>query len=232
MHGLRTIEDGLWVVDSPFSVGPIALGARTSILRLGDGGLLLISPSKMEDALRNEVAALGPIRALAAPNLYHHLFLGQASRAWPQAQVLMPPGLQEKLRKAGREVRKDAVLGEAQPEVLHGAVDTIRIEGVPKLEEIAFLHRPTRTLVLTDVAFNIHSAPNFTSRAFFGLYGAWKKFGPTLSARMMIKDRKAARASLDRILAWDFDRVIVAHGDVLETGGKDRLREAFTWLKG
>ncbi len=231
MQGLRNLADGLWVIDMPLSVGPIALGARTTIMRLGDGGLLLVSPVKMDDALRNDVAALGPVRALAAPNLYHHLFIGQAARAWPEAKVLLPPGLQEKLLKAGRELRQDAVLGEDQPDLLRGAVETVWIRGVPKLEEIAFFHKSSRTLVLTDAAFNIQSAPNFASRAFFGLYGAWKKFGPTLSARMMIKDRKSARAALDRILAWDFDRVVVAHGDILESGGKQALRESFTWLK-
>jgi hypothetical protein len=39
------------------------------------------------------------------------------------------------------------------------------------------------------------------------------------------------RASLDRILAWDFDRVTVAHGEILETGGHAALRTSFAWLR-
>ena len=38
--------------------------------------------------------------------------------------------------------------------------------------------------------------------------------------------------SIDLILAWDFERVTVAHGDVLETGGRAALRESFAWLSG
>lgn len=36
------------------------------------------------------------------------------------------------------------------------------------------------------------------------------------------------RAGVERILDLDFDRVIVTHGDVVETGGREALREAFS----
>jgi hypothetical protein len=45
-----------------------------------------------------------------------------------------------------------------------------------------------------------------------------------------IRDRRAARESLERILGWDFDRVVVAHGDVLERGGREALRQGYAWL--
>ena len=40
----------------------------------------------------------------------------------------------------------------------------------------------------------------------------------------------AARQALERILAWDFDRVMIAHGEVLESGGPDTLRVGYAWL--
>ena len=46
----------------------------------------------------------------------------------------------------------------------------------------------------------------------------------------MFRDKAAVRASVDRILAWDFDRAVVTHGDVVESGAKERLRDAFAWL--
>jgi hypothetical protein len=48
--------------------------------------------------------------------------------------------------------------------------------------------------------------------------------------RLLIRDRAAARASLDDVWRWDFDRVVVAHGDVLETGGRVHMRRAFAFL--
>jgi hypothetical protein len=50
--------------------------------------------------------------------------------------------------------------------------------------------------------------------------------------RLMVRDRVAARMAAERILDWDFDRVIVAHGEVLERGGRDALRDALGWLVG
>ena len=44
--------------------------------------------------------------------------------------------------------------------------------------------------------------------------------------------KNATRLSLGQILRWDFDRVIVAHGDVLESGGRQKLRDAFGFILG
>jgi len=38
------------------------------------------------------------------------------------------------------------------------------------------------------------------------------------------------RGSIDRILSWDFDRVTVTHGEMVETEGREELRAAFAWL--
>ena len=38
------------------------------------------------------------------------------------------------------------------------------------------------------------------------------------------------KASIQQVLEWDFDRIIVGHGEVVETGGKEALRQAYAWL--
>ena len=43
------------------------------------------------------------------------------------------------------------------------------------------------------------------------------------------KDKAAARKSLRKILDWDFDKIIMAHGDLIETDAKERAVEA--WKK-
>jgi hypothetical protein len=35
---------------------------------------------------------------------------------------------------------------------------------------------------------------------------------------------------VDRILRWDFERVTMTHGDVLERGGREAVRAAFAYL--
>ena len=48
---------------------------------------------------------------------------------------------------------------------------------------------------------------------------------------MTVRDKRAARASLERMLRWDIDRVIVSHGLCIETGGREYVENAFRWLE-
>ena len=93
-----------------------------------------------------------------------------------------------------------------------------------------FLHRASRTLLLTDISFNLRNVDSATARFLLGLLGAYGHFGPSRLGRSLMRDRAAVRKSIDRILRWDFDRVTVTHGEIVETGGHAALRAAFSWL--
>ncbi len=73
----------------------------------------------------------------------------------------------------------------------------------------------------------MRQSDSWVTRTFMRLNQAWDRFGASRMMRSMIRDKAALRASLDRVLEWDFDRVIVTHGEVLESGGRDALRDAF-----
>jgi hypothetical protein len=93
--------------------------------------------------------------------------------------------------------------------------------------EVAFLHRPSRTLILTDACFHILEAP-WRDRAGWRLLGVWKRFGPSLTARsILLRDRARVAAFVERLCRWDFERIAVAHGEVLEGASAETLREAF-----
>jgi hypothetical protein len=44
--------------------------------------------------------------------------------------------------------------------------------------------------------------------------------------RRIIKDPVSFRASLQRVGRWDFDRVIVSHGEIIEHDGKLQVAQA------
>jgi hypothetical protein len=227
--GLRQLDRDLWVIDQPLRVGGLELGVRTCVIRLGDGGVLVHAPGPVTRALGREIEALGPVRALIAPNLLHHMFLAKASQAFPHARVFGAPGLREKLDPA----RIDEVLGEQPPSLWAGELEQLLVQGAPAMNEVVFLQRASRTLVCLDLCFNVRRSSSLFTRAFMRANGAFGRFGPSRLFRYTIlKDARALRASVDRILAWDFDRVTVAHGDVLESGGREALRASFAWLRG
>jgi len=226
MAQLRSIAKDVWVIDHPLRVGGLHLGTRTTVVRLANGGLWMHSPGPLEPELTVQLIALGPVRALIAPNAIHHLYLGENIRAFPQATVYVSPTLPAKIKGAFTY----NILSDEPPVLWHDELAQHLIGGMPKLQETAFLHRASRTLILTDLAFNIQQSDSWFTRFFMRLNGAYGHFGPSRIFRTLVKDRAALRSSLNRMQEWDFDRITVTHGDVLETGGKSAMQTQYAWV--
>jgi hypothetical protein len=97
-----------------------------------------------------------------------------------------------------------------------------------RLEEVVLYHRSSRTLVLTDLCFNIQRSASGFARMFFRANGMWRRFGPSrIIRRIAVSDRAALQGSLERVLLWDFERILPGHGDVIEHGGRAALRAAW-----
>jgi Domain of unknown function (DUF4336) len=223
---LRQVDKDLWVVDLPLVMGPVHLGTRSVIVRLPDGAVWMYTPGDFDAATLREIEALGPVRYLVAPSKLHHLFLAAAQQRWPEAKLYAVPGVEEK--QPG--IRIDAKLSDAVPDAWQGIFEQIPVGGAPGLNEVVFLHKPTRTLIVADIAFNVCESSHWFTRLFMRINDGYGRFGPTRIIRMMFKDRKAAQPGIDRILKLDFDRVIVGHGANVETGGREAMRAAFMFL--
>jgi hypothetical protein len=223
---LRALAPDLWVADRPLKLAVGDIGARMTVIRLRDGSLFVHSPVRLDDPTRRALDAQGPVRAVVAPSKVHHFFVGDYITAYPDATFHGAPGLAQKRPT----LRLDAVLGDDEAPAWHGEIVQHVFRGATVLNEVVFLHPPTRTLVLTDLAFNVPAERTSGARLFYWLTGAAGRFGPHRAVRLMIRDRAAARASADAVLRWNFDRVIVSHGEVLETGGRDRFAAAFAFL--
>ena len=104
------------------------------------------------------------------------------------------------------------------------------VHGMPRFNEVVFLHRASRSLIITDIAMNFGPDSGWLLKLVMSLNGGVGRFGPTGFCKSMMKDRAAVRASLDTILTWDFDRIIVGHGRNVETDGRRVFREAFAFL--
>lgn len=228
MAPTRQLADDLWAVERPLRFGGLPLGTRMTVVRLRDGGLFLHSPVALDDELRDALLAVGTPRWAVAPNRFHHLYIGQYRDAFPDLELFAAPGLAEKRT----DLRFDAVLGDAAPQAWADQLDQECFAGLPMTNEVVFCHRASRSLLLCDLAFNLDRAAPLATRVAFRVLGGYGRLGPTLLERVMIRDRGAARGSMERILAWDFDRVVVTHGAVLETGGREALRAGYRWLLG
>ena len=225
---LRQLAPDLWVADRPQTFYGLPVGTRMTIIRLAGGALLLHSPVALDPQLRAELDAIGHVRYVVAPNRVHHLYAGAVATPYPEARLWIGPGLERKRP----DLTFVGVLGDEAPEEWRKAVEQVFFRGRPYENEVVFFHRPSRTLILCDLAFNLGPGTATVTRLLMKLVRSYGVFGPSKLDPLLIRDRAAARASLERILAWDFDRVIVAHGDVLEHGGREALRAGYAWLLG
>lgn len=95
------------------------------------------------------------------------------------------------------------------------------------------VHRASRTLIAVDLVENFRNetpGTNAILRAWMHIFGMWGRPRPAPELRLFTRDRKAARAALERLLAWDFDRAVIAHGELLDHQPKAAIREAWQWV--
>jgi hypothetical protein len=99
------------------------------------------------------------------------------------------------------------------------------------LDEIVFYHRFNRSLIVADLLFNLSNKDPWITRTMGSLViGPFPGCRFARIYRTALLDGRRRRITMERILDWDFDQIIVGHGDVVEKNGKEVFRAAFRWL--
>lgn len=232
---LKKLSDGLWIVDSgPQKVLGLALPVRMVVIRLRSGGLWLHSPTRFRPALGQALERIGPVEHLVAPNIGHWTHLHGWQDKFPQARSWAAPGLRRRLsvRRAG--LRIDAELGDTAPAPWAGEIDQLVIAGA-LFREVAFLHRASNTLLLTDLIANLEADQlSPSTRIFARANGMLAPHGraPLYLRALLLARRKRAKKAARRLLSWAPERVIFAHGSWFEQNATSRLAQSFRWLVG
>lgn len=227
---LKQFGDEIWIADGSDVVAMLGFHypTRMAVIRLSGGNLFVWSPVALTDGLRAEVEALGEVSHLVAPNTLHHLFIANWKRAYPTAQIHAAPGLREKRR----DIAFDSDLGDAPLPGWAGEIDQVLIQGNAITSEVVFFHRKSATVIFTDL---IQQFPVNWFSGWRGVVAKWDlMLGPEPSVprkfRAAFTNRRAARTSLERILAWPAEKVLMAHGTPITSEGRTFIRRAFGWL--
>ena len=224
---LRQLDRDLWITQHPLRFLGAEIGTRMTVFRLKDGCLLVHSPVPLDRATQAELDGLGPVRFVVAPNRYHHLFVAEYARIYPQAKIFGAPGLDSKRR----DLRFDAILRQAAPGEWASEIDQTIFQAFPPLNEVVFFHRSSRTIVFTDLLINIQNSESRYTRLLMWLDGGLGHVAVPRSFRLLLKMRRAAaRETIDQILSWEFDRLLLAHGEIVERGAKEIVRQAWSFL--
>lgn len=221
------VENTIWIRKYPVHYAGSNLHARMTIVRLLSGDLLLHSPCEIDAVLKAAIGQLGRVAYIVAPGTYHYLHMPSAQEAFPDATTLICPGVEQKLPSLGF----DWLLGDRPLPELQDDFAQVLVRGNRMMWEVAFYHKPSQTLLLVDLIENIGDLTPDTDLVikiwWKVLFHMWNHPKPAPEYQMGWKDRQAARASLLRILDWDFQRIILAHGDLILSDAHAVARKAW-----
>ena len=235
INTLKPVAADVWIVDGPeirmrYLGFAIPFTTRMTVIRLPDGALWLHSPTAIDDDLVGAMAGLGTVRYLVAPNKIHDRWIGDWKARFPDAVACAAPGVRE--YAPSRFHGFDAGLGDGPPAAWSPLIEQQPVAG-DFMTEVVFFHRPSRTLVLTDLIENFE--PGRIScwhwRLMMKLAGVTAPDGKMpFDLRMtFLRHRAGFRAAVSRMIAWRPERILLAHGQCYAANAEAELRRAFRW---
>ncbi len=232
----KQVAPDVWIVDGPLiRFGPplikMRFPTRMTIVRLPTDELFIHSPTALTGELKGAVAALGQPRWIIGPNRIHYWWIPDWHAAFPGAKVYLAPRIRE--QAAGRIDFPAADLDRDRGYPWDDAITTLAVAG-SYMTEVEFFHRPSRTLILTDLIENFErskiSSPFW--RWMTRLGGVQDPDGqmPRDMRLSFLAQRAQLKAAVETMIGWAPERVVLAHGRWYGHDGVKELRRAFRWL--
>lgn len=214
---LHCWSEGVYSYTFPLRLMGATFGRRMVVLRAEDK-LLLISPMALPDSLAASLATLGDIQALVFPTCFHDTGTDKLGAALNDKPIFGSLGV-ERFLPGSRPIN-------SLPAPWNEILQWHCLEGMPKINEYVFYHPNSKILLPSDLLFNFTEEFSPWTRLVAKISGTYPTLKPTRLFVSCIKDREAFNASLGRVLAWDFERILPAHAQVIGAQGRAAL-EAF-----
>lgn len=226
------VADKIWLCTYPIQMAGMRFSARMTVIRLSSGSLLLHSPSNITAAVKEEISAIGPVAHIVAPGNFHTMYIATAQAAFPTAKTWICPGSER--RRPG--LKYDMFLGDLAPADWAEDIDQVLVKGTSFMREVAMFHRASRTLILVDLIENFTDATPNTGGALKILFKyvlrMWDNPRPAPEYRLGWSNRHVAANSLRRVLAWDFQRIVLAHGELIDRNAHEVATAAWSEIIG
>jgi hypothetical protein len=211
------IKDQIWILEYPIRFAGINLFGRMTIIKLSDGDLFIHDPCEIDDLVKNEIDLIGEVKYIVAPGSYHHLFVADFQEKYPNAETFLCPGLERKKP----DIKFDWILGNMPDHRWGDVLDQVVVQGTKYIWEVAFFHRPSKTLILVDLVENIgddYQHPTSLLLRFWWkvVYKMWNNPKAAPEYQMGWGNKRVVKIGLNKILGWKAERVILAHGKLIE----------------
>ncbi|BFZ63078.1 hypothetical protein YB2330_004195 [Saitoella coloradoensis] len=215
----------------------VAVGLRMTAIRLQQDDstrILIIAPIPLNDDIREKLHSLGGVDFIAA-DLGHHLYVKEYQDEWPEAKTIGVPGLSQKRNDLRWDMVYESRSMKPEAEFGWNDMETVVFEGFITWC-VAWVHKPTQTLVCTDLLMNLPCTEQYDyppsdplSRAFAFAAHPFSTWHKRLIYYMAGVDDNLMRRDVKAVFEMDFEVVIPSHGDVIETEGKEAWSELYEW---
>lgn len=229
---LKQIDKNIWVAEQPLKYLGLSVGTRMTVIRLKNSKLVVISPVKIDNLIITQLKEIGDVAYIIAPNIYHYLFISDFKSVYPLANLLAAPGFETQRPEVpiARTLRE----GESWFE---GEIEYLLFEGMKTFDfdnklmnEIVFFHPESSSLILTDTAFHFDETFPLVTQLTSRIIGGYKKLSPSILEKLATKEKEKVKQAVEKVLLWDFKRVIMAHGSMIENDAKSKFREGYEWF--
>ena len=218
---LALIDKGIWTYRQELNLLGLEVGTRMTLMEIEERQLLAVSPVKMTDSVLRQIEAAGKIRWIVAPNNYHHLYVNSCMRAFPEAIAFAA----RPLIKKRQDIHFQGVLEGEENYPWTSEVELHLFQPSESYSEALLFHKLSRTLVVTDFVFNLKD-PNAGYKRF--ITRLLKISGGLQMSRLtgFISTPGSILDVLDRVESWRPERLIMAHGEIVEGDIAEYLRQA------
>jgi hypothetical protein len=214
---MKALAENLWLLRYPLKLFGADLRRNVTVIRLRSGEIIIHSSAPFEPPDVAKIRSLGKPTWMVEANRFHDTFSREAHDIFTEVQVLAPAGFSESVNFPTEPLMP-------APATWAEEIDVLAVQGTGAYDEHVMLHRSSRTLIVGDLAFNFPpEEPMWTEFLVRTIIGSEHQPGMSRPFRLAITDESAFRWSMDVMLQWDFDRVIVGHGDMIESGGREKI---------
>jgi hypothetical protein len=225
---LRAVGPGLYCMDGRWKRSPLL--RRMTVLKNSSGELAIHSAIRLHDQdYEQMIDPLGRVGLILIPSALHADEARFYIERYPHAQVFAPAPVRAQLE--GRVPRIDASYEQPLPESWRTELVALQIDGT-KLGEALFWHRRSATMIATDLVFHCTAeSVQGLARWIMRLNGAYERVGPSRIFRwMFLRDRRALARSMQPIKSWQFERIVMSHGTIVEHDGKRKFLDGYRVL--
>lgn len=224
---LTLLDESLWTAVTQIRFAGTWFPHVMAVIRLRDGSLLLHSPCRPSPELFDDFSRIGNVTHVVAPNWFHDLYLAQYRDAFPKATFWGPAFLRSQHPRL-----IDCLLDGGNTPPWVDELPYVQLRGWFTFDECIFYHTDTRTLIVADFLFNLKASPNMPPYTRF-IYRVTRVDGKLtvfpLARVFQPLNARLLRHAVQQLLAWDVERIIVAHGSPVTSRAGEQLRIALRW---